>query len=130
MKKSILLLFFAVCIPLQIFSQTRGNIVIPDLKEYITLKCDFHTHTVFSDGYVWPTVRISEAYRDGLDVIAITDHIEYRPFKNEVVASHNRSVEIAKATADRLGIILIKGSEITRQMPPGHHNAIFLTKHP
>jgi hypothetical protein len=26
-----------------------------------------------------------------------------------------------------MGIMLIKGSEITRPMPPGHHNAIFLT---
>lgn len=43
------------------------------------LKCDFHTHTIFSDGRVWPTMRVDEAWKDGLDAIAITDHIEVRP---------------------------------------------------
>lgn len=109
------------------FSQLRGKIDIPDIPGYKTLKCDFHIHTVFSDGLVWPTVRIGEAYLEGLDAIAITDHIEYRPFKNDINASHNRSYEIAKNVAQSNGIILIKGSEITRNMPPGHHNAIFLT---
>jgi 3',5'-nucleoside bisphosphate phosphatase len=83
-------------------------------------------HTVFSDGRVWPTIRVEEAWREGLDVIAITDHIEYRPFRQDVVGDHNRSYEIAKPLADKLGIVLIKGSEITRAMPPGHSNALFL----
>ena len=126
MKKFISLLA-AICIALPLFAQTRGKIAIPDLKDYVTLKCDFHIHTVFSDGLVWPTVRIDEAYREGLDAIAITDHIEYRPRKNDIVASHNRSCEIAQVAAKNKGIILIKGSEITRSMPPGHHNALFLT---
>ena len=126
MKKT-LSLFFAICIALPLFAQVRGNIAIPNLKGYITLKCDFHIHTVFSDGLVWPTVRIDEAYREGLDAISITDHIEYRPYKADVVASHNRSYEIAQASAKAKGIILVKGSEITRKMPPGHHNAIFIT---
>jgi len=125
--KKIISLFWAVCIVLPLFSQGKGKIVIPDLKGYVTLKCDFHIHTIFSDGSVWPTVRIDEAYREGLDAISITDHIEYRPHKQDVVASHNRSYEIAQAAARNRGIILIKGSEITRSMPPGHHNAIFLT---
>ena len=125
--KKIISLFWAVCIALPLFAQGKGNVVIPDLNGFVTLKCDFHTHTVFSDGLVWPTVRIDEAYREGLDVISITDHIEYRPFKTDVVASHNRSYEIAQVAAKNRGIILIKGSEITRSMPPGHHNAIFLT---
>jgi hypothetical protein len=126
MKKT-LLLFLAVCLALPLFAQVRPQIAIPDLKGYVTLKCDFHIHTVFSDGLVWPTVRIDEVYREGLDAIAITDHIEYRPHKNDIVASHNRSYEIARASAQSKGIILIKGSEITRSMPPGHCNALFLT---
>jgi len=125
--KKIISLFWAVCIALPLFAQERGTIAIPDLKGYVTLKCDFHIHSVFSDGYVWPTVRVNEAFRDGLDVISITDHIEYRPHKDDIVASHNRSYEIAQATAKSRGIILIRGSEITRAMPPGHHNAIFVT---
>jgi hypothetical protein len=112
---------------LPLFSQGRGKIDIPNLKGYVTLKCDFHIHTVFSDGTVWPTVRIDEAYREGLDAISITDHIEYRPYKADIPGSHNRSYEIARVAAQNRGIILIKGSEITRSMPPGHHNAIFLT---
>ena len=125
--KKIISLFLAVCIALPLFSQGRAKINIPDLKGYVTLKCDFHIHTVFSDGNVWPTVRIDEAYREGLDVISITDHIEYLPHKDDMVASHNRSFDIAQPTAKSRGIILIKGSEITRSMPPGHHNALFLT---
>ena len=125
--KKFILLFWTVCMTLPLFAQGKGNIDIPDLKGYVTLKCDFHIHTVFSDGTVWPTVRIGEAYREGLDAIAITDHIEYRPHKDDMVASHNRSYDIALPTAKDRGIILVKGSEITRDMPPGHHNAIFIT---
>jgi len=84
-------------------------------------------HTVFSDGDVWPTVRINEAWEQGLDAIAITDHIEYLPHSQDVISDHNRSYEIAKPLADQKGIILIRGTEITRKMPPGHLNAIFIT---
>ena len=108
-------------------AQTRKKIEIPNIEGFITLKCDFHIHTVFSDGNVWPTVRVAEAYREGLDVISITDHIEYRPHSDDIKASHNRSYDIAAPSAKSAAIILIKGSEITRSMPPGHLNAIFLT---
>lgn len=33
------------------------KISIPDIPGYQTLKGDFHMHTVFSDGHVWPTFR-------------------------------------------------------------------------
>jgi len=125
--KRILLSFLALLLLIPATAQVRGGIQIPNLKGFVTLKCDFHIHTVFSDGYVWPTVRIAEAYREGLDAISITDHIEYRPHSNDVKASHNRSYDIAAPVAKAAGIILIKGSEITRAMPPGHHNALFLT---
>ena len=125
--KKISVLFLAVTISLPMYAQVRGKIAIPDLNGYVTLKCDFHMHTDFSDGSVWPVVRVDEAYREGLDAISITDHIEYRPHSDDLIATHNRSYEIAKTSADARGIILIKGSEITRNMPPGHANAIFLT---
>ena len=102
------------------------SLSIPDLDNYKTLKCDFHMHTVFSDGLVWPTVRVDEAYAEGLDAIALTEHIEYRPHKQDIKADHNRSYEIIEKYAADKGVILIKGSEITRNMAPGHHNAIFL----
>lgn len=112
---------------LQLNAQSRKEIQIPDIPGYLTLKCDFHMHTVFSDGNVWPTVRVNEAWEQGLDAIAITDHIEYRPHLEDIKSDFNRSYEIAKPLADRLGIILIRGTEITRKMPPGHLNAIFIT---
>lgn len=108
-------------------TRARTPVNIPDVPGYLTLKCDFHIHTVFSDGYVWPTVRSEEAWREGLDAIAITDHIEYQPHKADVSTNHNRSYQIARKTGDELDLLVIKGSEITRQMPPGHLNAIFLT---
>jgi len=125
------LLFLTVAFTFSVttcFAQTsnRTELKIPDIPGYKTLKCDFHTHTVFSDGEVWPTVRVEEAWREGLDAIAITDHIEYLPYKNDIPPQHNRSYEIAKPLADKLGIILIKGIEITKSMPPGHFNAIFI----
>jgi len=111
-----------------LFSQTRVRvpIKIPDIPGYITLKCDFHIHTVFSDGTVWPHIRAEEAWREGLDAIAITDHIEYQPHKEDLPKNLNRSYEIARPHGDALQVIVIRGSEITREMPPGHLNAIFL----
>jgi len=108
-------------------AQVQNRIAIPDINGYKTLQCDFHIHSVFSDGLVWPTVRVDEAWREGLDAIALTDHLEYRPHSKDIVASHNRSYEIAKPAADNCGLILIRGSEITRSMPPGHFNALFLS---
>ena len=104
----------------------REIIRIPNIENYITLKCDFHTHTVFSDGKVWPTVRVDEAWNDGLDVIAITDHIEYRPNKDIVVSDLNKSNEIAAKHAAGIGMFVIKGTEITRSKPIGHLNALFV----
>lgn len=111
-------------LPMQ--AQHRNEINVPNLDGYTTLKCDFHMHTVFSDGLVWPTVRVDEAYREGLDAIALTEHIEYRPHKKDIVADHNRSFDVARKQAKNLDILLIRGSEITRPMAPGHFNAIFL----
>lgn len=119
---------FAVLLTFQLAeAQSRRIIAIPDISGYITLKCDFHMHTVFSDGTVWPTVRIEEAWAEGLDAISITDHIEYRPHSKDVVADHNRSYEIASPLAKQLDILLVRGAEITRSMPPGHLNALFIS---
>ena len=105
----------------------RKELRLPKLEGVEILKCDFHIHTMFSDGDVWPTVRVQEAWREGLDAIAITDHIEYLPHKKYLNADFNASYEIAKPEAERLNILLVRGAEITRGMPPGHLNALFLT---
>jgi histidinol phosphatase-like PHP family hydrolase len=104
----------------------RKDMKVPDIPDYITLKCDFHIHTVFSDGNVWPTIRVDEAWALGYDAISITDHIEYQPHKDYIPVQHNAGYEIAKPKGDRQDIIIIKGTEITRQMPPGHLNGIFI----
>ncbi len=123
--------FYCSIVFLLIFQSTHGQsrkiIHVPNIPGYQTLKCDFHLHTVFSDGTVWPTVRIQEAWEEGLDAISITDHIEYRPHSKDVIANHNRSFDIAEPLAKEQRILLIKGAEITRNMPPGHLNALFIT---
>ncbi|MDH6306873.1 hypothetical protein M2459_003500 [Parabacteroides sp. PF5-5] len=108
-------------------SIVRDIIRIPDIGGYQTLKCDFHTHTVFSDGKVWPDVRVNEAWRGGLDAIAITDHIEYRPHKDIVKGDLNESFKIARKRGDEIGFIVIQGTEITRSKPLGHLNGLFIS---
>jgi hypothetical protein len=84
-------------------------------------------HTIFSDGDVWPTERIDEALRDGLDAIAITDHIEYTPKKDFIPTNFNAAWKIGEGYAKERNLILVHGTEITRKMPPGHFNALFIT---
>jgi hypothetical protein len=124
MKKLLVLLI----LPFQLMAQenVRHEIRIPDIPGYQTLCCDFHIHTVFSDGQVWPDVRVEEAWIEGLDAIAITDHIEYQPHKADVSVDRNRSTEIARNAVGNKDIIIIRGGEITRKMPPGHSNALFI----
>ncbi len=107
-------------------SNERNVISIPGFDNYETLKCDFHIHTVFSDGSVWPDMRVQEAWQEGLDAIAITDHIEYRPNKDVLKGDLNESYKIAKTAADAKGFIVIQGTEITRSKPLGHLNALFI----
>ncbi len=106
-------------------AHTRDTIRVPDIRGLKAIKCDFHMHTVFSDGLLWPEVRVQEAWEEGLDAIAITDHIEYQPHKTYVSGSLNSSYELALPKAKELGILLIHGGEITREMPPGHLNVLF-----
>ena len=103
----------------------RREQIIPDLPGYLTMKCDFHMHTFLSDGLVSPTTRVGEAYLGGLDAIAITDHVEFRP--HHLLGDEAEAMDQAKALAERLGLILIPGCEITKGISPGHFNALFIT---
>ena len=116
-------------------AQHRQALPVPHLPGLTTLKGDFHLHTVFSDGQVWPTVHVREAWRDGLDAIALTDHVEYRPHAADVSADLRRPYAVARELADELGLILIQGVEITRPEPgaaspwpvgSAHFNALFV----
>ncbi len=121
----VILCVICACAQLGLAAEQR-EINFPDISGYMTLKCDFHMHTVFSDGLVWPTVRVDEAWEQGIDAIAITDHIEYQPHKKDIPTNHNRSYEVAAELAKEKDIILIMGAEVTRPTPPGHFNALFL----
>lgn len=73
----------------------------PDISGYQTLVGDFHQHTVFSDGRVWPNIRVEESVRDGLDAMAITDHLEWQPHQGDIPnLNRNRGYEIALQAAN------------------------------
>jgi len=89
---------------------------------------DLHIHTVFSDGSVWPNIRVDEALREGLDLIALTEHLEYQPHSRDLPhPDRNRSFEIAQGhLGANKNLRVVNGSEITRSMAPGHINAVFI----
>lgn len=102
------------------------------------LAVDLHTHSVFSDGSVWPDVRVEEARRDGLFALAVSEHLEYQPKAADIPhADRNRSFAVAQLAAtikpDATGLeaqplLVINGSEITKAtIQPGHINAVFIT---
>ena len=104
----------------------------PDLNDgRLVLSVDTHTHSVFSDGHVWPTVRVWEANKDRLDAMAITEHLEYQPYRKDIPhPDRNRAFELAakenKKGRERTDLLLIAGAEITRKYSPGHVNALFI----
>ena len=106
---------------------SERNIVFPDVEGYVTLVTDLHTHSVFSDGHVWPKIRVGEALRDGLDGLAITEHLEYQPHRADILhPDRNRAYQQAREAAMQSDLLVIPGSEITRDMPAGHINAVFI----
>ena len=110
-------------------AQSR-EIEFPDVGGYHTLVVDLHTHSVFSDGSVWPIIRVQEAERDGLALLAVTEHLEYQPRAADIPnPDRNRAFAVAAeyAGAEAPGVIVVNGAEITRDMPPGHCNAVFLS---
>ena len=136
MRKNLTLAFFALFCALTAAAQLHNDDVhvhqavsrqnyrqylrIPDIGGYITLKCDFHVHSDISDGQVWPVGRVNEAWNDGLDAIAMTDHIEVHKNADIIRCGLNKPYELAKARGDMIGMIVIPGAEITRKKPLGH----------
>ena len=129
----------------------RTEIVIPQVKGFTCYKGDFHIHTSYSDGQVNPNGRVIEAWRDGLDVIAITDHYEGRTGERnfmKVIAPYGANIKYqsakkaktvkadfnaihqeAVAAVEKHGypMLLIKGCEMGRNPEThGHFNALFL----
>lgn len=118
---------------------TARRIVFPKLEDgRSVLAVDLHTHSVFSDGSVWPDIRVEEAKRDGLFALAVSEHLEYQPKAADIPhPDRNRSFaiasEAAKVKPDATGVnkaplLVINGSEITKlAIQPGHMNAVFIT---
>lgn len=98
----------------------------PEGKFFIS--ADLHIHTVFSDGSVWPTIRVDEALRDSIDMISLTEHLEYQSHLRDIPhPDRNRSYQIAGGYVKNQPLAVVHGTEITKPMPPGHFNAIFIS---
>lgn len=70
----------------------RTEIILPEVKGYNCYKADLHVHTIYSDGDMTPRQRVREAWYDGLDILAITDHLEARNYEKymlRALAPHN-----------------------------------------
>lgn len=174
MKRAKFLLLIALCTTVstvataqlsavrKIFSKSndqRNEIFLPKVNGYNIYKADLHTHTIYSDGEITPALRVSEAWHDGLDIIAITDHMEARrtergmyrymneyirpelrgeekaintnlmnnpPDARGILVDFNVGYNEAKAKGDELGVMVIRGVEITRGQL-GDYNALFTT---
>lgn len=133
----------------------RVEMVLPQVRGFNIYKADLHNHTIFSDGSVTPEFRVQEAWHDGLDVIAVTEHVEYRPYEGKmmnflsgyvpkdikpansnvirsdandtgILSDLNYPVKLYQNAAKAYGITVIPGAEITREPTTiGHYNALF-----
>lgn len=112
----------------QLKGESHPSLVLPrKVGKFFLLKADFHTHTVFSDGHVWPDFRSYEAMLDELDAIAITDHVDYQGWPDDLAKDYNRPHEIAENFVKDTSLLVIRGAEISPRVSPYHCNAIFLS---
>ena len=77
----------------------RKELFLPQVNGYNVYKADLHTHTIFSDGQVLPEFRVKEAWLDGLDIMAVTEHIEHRPHEATMVEYLSRYTDEKYKTA-------------------------------
>ena len=130
--KALLTFVLSISLSLNLAAQDHSHqsarpIKFPNFGAYQTLSTDLHMHTVFSDGSVWPNIRVQEALMDGLDAIAMTEHLEYQPHSADIPhPDRNRAYDLALAEAKNHDLLIIRGSEITRGAPIGHNNAVFI----
>jgi hypothetical protein len=136
----------------------RLEINLPQVNGYNIYKVDLHTHSIYSDGETTPAFRVKEAYMDGLDAIAITEHVEYRRIepkmlkflkgytggkalkaentdliRNEITESGikvdlNYPVTEAVKESKKYGVLVIPGAEITREPVKIGHFNALFTK--
>jgi len=108
------------------FSQDK-KMFFKSPEDVYYISSDLHIHSVFSDGAVWPTIRVDEALRDSIDLISLTEHLEYQSHLSDIPhGNRNRSFQIAGGYVQNRALAVVHGTEITKPMPPGHFNAIFI----
>ncbi len=127
-------------VPVGINSQPRKEIILPEVNGYTPYKVDLHIHTTYSgDAKMRVDARVKEAWRDGLDAIAITDHMGVKMLPETGSATPDdvkakkgarcyKSVQEAEKAAPNWGVLVIPGIEITGNAKTiGHYNALFVT---
>ena len=123
-------------------ASARHEIFLPTVNGYTPYKADLHMHSTYSDGVMKYAGkgRVYEAWRDGLDVIAVTDHMGIKMYadkqgvttpedaKAKKGARPTQAVNDAVKLAGDYGILVIPGVELTGDPKIlGHFNALFTT---
>ena len=121
---------------------SRKEVILPAVNGYNAYKADLHMHSTYSDGVMKYTGRgrVHEAWRDGLDIIAVTDHMSVKVYEDKAGvptpetdkakrgARPAQAVKDAVKLGDSYGILVIPGVEITGNPKTlGHFNALFTT---
>ena len=127
-------------LPVGYTRQSRQEIILPEVNGYTPYKADLHIHSTLTDGIVSIKGRMEEAWCDGLDVFAATEHLSIRPVadtegqptpesaKKKRSASSVKAVKSTTKIADDYGILVIPGVELTGDAKTqGHFNALFTT---
>lgn len=176
MRKLIFLLYLA-CLSInshaQLYRQSEGNpdvflsarhsaiqrkkIILPEVNGYKVYTADLHSHTIYSDGKVTPELRVKEAWLDGLDILAVSEHLQSVKLEKLMVnymdeyitaggvkvdvksitsypedrhfkTDRNYSIKLAKAAAKKQGLTIIPAVEIASNVDAVmHYNALFIT---
>ena len=90
---------------------SRTELRFPRLGDFEVVTGDFHIHTLYSEGTVMPSVRLYEAWTEGLDVVAITDHVEF--LRTAMPEKKGRAFEEVGELAKALDLVLIRGAEVS-----------------
>jgi 3',5'-nucleoside bisphosphate phosphatase len=89
----------------------RTEIQFPKLGEFQVVTGDFHVHTLYSEGTVMPSVRLYEAWTEGVDVVSITDHTEF--LTTSLPEKKGRAFSEVADLAKALDLVLIRGAEVS-----------------